>query len=73
MTDEMMLPGALRYGGVAGLAGVAAPAELLVHNTQGSGVGRWLKATYRAAGADAKLRLEGDKMEAAKVVEWLLR
>jgi hypothetical protein len=73
MTDEMMLPGALRYGGVAGLAGLAAPAEMLVHNSQRSGVGRWLRATYKAAGAEAKLRLEGDRMEHSKVVEWLLR
>ena len=48
--DEMMLPGALRYGGLTALAGVIAPAELFVYNHRGSGLGEWLKAAYQAAG-----------------------
>jgi dienelactone hydrolase len=72
-TDEMMLPGALKYGGLAGLAGVAAPGELYLHNQQGSGVGRWLKAVYQAAGAADNLSTQGDRAGADKVVAWLLR
>jgi dienelactone hydrolase len=73
LDDEMMLPGALKYGGLAGLAGVAAPAELLMHNARGSGSGDWLKAAYKAAGAAEKLVHQGEAMEEGKVVAWLLR
>ena len=51
-TDEMMLPGALKYGGLPALAALAAPAELYVHNHRGTGSGQWLKAVYQAANAD---------------------
>src|SRR5207237_7351567 len=41
--DEMMLPGALKYGGLAGLTALAAPGELFVHNNRGTGMGGWLR------------------------------
>jgi dienelactone hydrolase len=71
--DEMMLPGALKYGGLAALTAVAAPGELFVHNNRGTGMGGWLKPAYKAAGAEKKVRTSGEKVEAEKVVEWLLR
>jgi dienelactone hydrolase len=71
--DEMMLPGALKYGGLPPLAALAAPAELLVHNHSGTGSGEWLKAVYKAAGAEGKLVRQGEKMEDDKVAAWLLR
>jgi hypothetical protein len=71
--DEMMLPGALKYGGLAALAAAAAPAELYDHNQQGTGSGRWLKAAYDAAGAADKLQRNAEKMPADKVLAWLLR
>lgn len=73
VTDEMMLPGALKYGGLAGLAGMAAPRELLLHNTQGSGVGNWLQAAFKSAGAAEKFTHQGEVMADAKVIAWLLR
>src|SRR5262249_12325499 len=50
VTDEMMLPGALKYGGLGALAALAAPGELLVHDHRGTGMGQWLNAAYKAAG-----------------------
>ncbi len=73
LADEMMLPGALKYGGLAGLAGASAPAEMLLHNARGSGTGDWLKAAYKAAGAPEKLVHQGEPMDEGKVVAWLLR
>jgi dienelactone hydrolase len=73
MTDEMMLPGALKYGGLPALAALAAPGELLVHNHRGTGSGQWLKAVYKAAGAESKLQRSGDQMAEDKVIAWLLR
>jgi hypothetical protein len=72
-TDEMMLPGALKYDGLPALAALAAPSELFVHHHEGTGSGRWLKAVYQAAGAMDKLRRLPDKATDEKVVEWLLR
>jgi hypothetical protein len=71
--DEMMLPGALKYGGLPALAALAAPGELFVHNHSGMGVGRWLPAVYKAAGSEKHLERQGDKVSAEKAVSWLLR
>src|SRR5262249_19798788 len=35
--DEMMLPGAVKYGGLPALAALAAPGELYLHNHQDTG------------------------------------
>jgi dienelactone hydrolase len=72
-TDEMMLPGALKYGGLPALAALAAPGELFVHNYRNTGSGQWLKAVYLAAGAKDKHQRSSEKMSDEKVVEWLLR
>jgi dienelactone hydrolase len=69
--DEMMLPGALKYGGLPALAALAAPAELYIHHH--TGTGRWLQPVYRAAGGAERLRTSAEKAPAEKVVEWLLR
>ena len=71
--DEMMLPGALKYGGLPALAALAAPGELFVHNHRGTGMGKWLKAAYGSARASERLARNGAKVPADKVVEWLLR
>src|SRR5262249_25824146 len=71
MDDEMMLPGALKYGGVPALSALAAPHELFVHNTQGTGVERWLPDAYRAAGRSENLRMETAASQ--DVIAWLLR
>jgi dienelactone hydrolase len=71
--DEMMLPGALKYGGLSALAALAAPGELYVHNYRGSGSGLWLKPVYEAAGATNKHQRVSAKAADEKVVEWLLR
>src|SRR5262249_55374086 len=71
--DEMVLPGALKYGGLPALAALAAPGELYVHNHQGTGSGKWLTAVYQAAGAADKLQRSPGKVTPEKVVEWLVR
>jgi dienelactone hydrolase len=72
-TDEMMLPGALKYGGLPALAALAAPAELFVHNYRNTGSGQWLKSVYAAAGSAEKHRRVSAKETDDKVVEWLTR
>jgi hypothetical protein len=71
--DPMMLPGAVKYGGLAAFAALCAPGELLMHNHRGTGTGRLVPDAYRAAGADGKLSREPLKLAGAKVVEWVVR
>jgi len=63
----------LKYGGLPALAALAAPAELYVHNHQGTGFGQWLKPVYEAAGKPGNWQHSGEKVEGGKVVEWLMR
>lgn len=70
---EMMLPGALKYGGLLALAGTIAPHELYLHNTKDAGPAPLLNAAYQSARQAANLqRVEGRSADDA-VINWLLR
>ena len=71
--DLMMLPGALKYGGLPAFAALCAPGELLLHNHRQTGTARLVPEAYRAAGAEGKLRHEPERMASERVVEWLLQ
>jgi dienelactone hydrolase len=71
--DENMLPGALKYGGMAKLTALCAPGELYLHNLPPGGMGDWLPAAYEAAGAKDRLHLVPGKTSEEKVMEWLTR
>ena len=71
--DEMMLPGALKYGGLLTLAGTIAPHELYLHNTKGAGAGPHLTASYEVTRQGSNLQRHEEKSDAVAVVNWLLR
>jgi Abhydrolase family len=71
--DAMMLPGAVKYGGLPAFLALCAPGEVFAHNAQGTDAGKLSQAAYEAAGAKENLTRQEDKAPAAKVVEWLLR
>jgi hypothetical protein len=71
--DPMMLPGAVKYGGLPAFLALCAPGEVLIHNHKGTASGKLAKAAYDAAGASDKLTLEEAKLDDLKVVEWLVR
>jgi dienelactone hydrolase len=71
--DPMMLPGAVKYGGLGSFLALCAPTRVLVHNNKGTGIGRTAKAAYKAAGTPDALTVAGDKLDDAKVVEWLVK
>jgi dienelactone hydrolase len=71
--DPMMLPGALKYGGLTTLAALAAPHELYLHNTKGTGPASFLEAAYKAAGQPQNLVRHEERMDPAVVLQWLLR
>lgn len=71
LDDPMLLPGALKYGGMDALAALAAPGELLIHH-QPTNAASWLKAAYNTAKADQALHLIPEKLSGSKVIDWLL-
>ncbi len=71
--DPMMLPGAVKYGGLGAFLALCAPMPVLVHNNKGTGVGRTAKAAYKSAGVPDAITVAGDKLEEAKVIEWLVK
>jgi hypothetical protein len=75
MNNDMIQPGALKYGGLPALTALSAPHQLLVHNSQGTGVERWLPDAYRAAAKQGpdNLRVESATLPADKVIDWILR
>ncbi|OAI48089.1 hypothetical protein AYO44_01190 [Planctomycetaceae bacterium SCGC AG-212-F19] len=72
-TDDMMIPGALKYGGLPAFAGLCAPAPLYLHNVPGSGMGEWVKPAYAASGKTDQMENLAEKAAPEKVVEWILR
>jgi dienelactone hydrolase len=72
MDAEMMLPGALKYGGMTVLAALAAPHELYLHNTRDGGSDAWPKAAYGAAGRAENLHWHEGKSSADQIVSWLV-
>jgi hypothetical protein len=71
-SDPMMLPGAVKYGGLGAVLALAAPADVFVHNHAGTGIGLLAEGSYAAAGAAQKLVRHQDKQDDAAVVRWLL-
>jgi dienelactone hydrolase len=73
VSDEMMLPGALKYGGLASFVALCAPGELFIHNHEGTTVADKGKMAYQAAGVVDRLLSTPDKAAPENVVQWLLR
>jgi len=71
-SDPMLLPGAVKYGGVGAVLALAAPADVYVHNHAGTGIGRLAETAYLAAGQAEKLVRHAEKQDDAAVVRWLL-
>lgn len=71
--DPQLLPGALKYGGLGGLAALAAPAQLVVTGTDGVPGDELvaLTATYKAT--SAKLTLDPTQLTADQAAERLLK
>jgi dienelactone hydrolase len=72
-SDENLLPGALKYGGLPRMAALCAPGELYLHNLPQGGLGEWLPAAYDAAGAAGRLQLATEQADAEKLAAWVLR
>jgi dienelactone hydrolase len=71
--DSMMLPGALKYGGLPAFAALCAPSELWLQNTAGTGCEKWMRPAYEAADAGQRLRESAEKVGEDETVDWLVR
>jgi len=71
-SDPMLLPGAVKYGGLGAALALAAPADVYVHNHTGTGIGRHAEAAYLAAGQAEKLVRHAEKQDDAAVVRCLM-
>jgi hypothetical protein len=71
--DPMMLPGAIKYGGLYALTGLTAPGELYLHHLDRAVMEPWLPKVYAAAGAAGNLERITEKADPNAVVGWLLR
>ncbi len=71
--NEMMLPGALKYGGLPVLSALVAPTDLYLHNLQGTGTNRWRTAAYRIDRKSNRLHEKMGQAAPEKAVEWLTK
>jgi pimeloyl-ACP methyl ester carboxylesterase len=71
--DPMILPGAVKYGGLGAFLALCAPGEVFVHNHKGTDTGKVSRAAYETAGAATKMTRNAEKLDDAKVVEWLVK
>jgi dienelactone hydrolase len=71
--DAMMLPGAVKYGGLPAFTAMCAPGEVFIHNHAGTSSGKIMKAAYAAAGAEDKLKREPKPAKFGQIVDWLAR
>jgi pimeloyl-ACP methyl ester carboxylesterase len=72
VNDPMLLPGAVKYGGLPAFLALCAPDPVLVHGHAGTGTGRLPAAAYSASGAESKLIRVAEKWPTEKVVGWLI-
>ena len=72
LDDPMMLPGAVKYGGLGAFLALCAPRSVLAYNTAGTGIDTPATVAYDAAGAKGKLELREGKMSPHDVAKWLI-
>jgi hypothetical protein len=68
-SDPMLLPGALKYGGMAAFLALCAPGPVLAHNGT---VGSITAQAYAAAGAEKAWTHTPEAKTEAQVIDWLL-
>jgi pimeloyl-ACP methyl ester carboxylesterase len=73
IADPMMLPGAVKYGGLPAFLALCAPGEVFAHNHRGTSSGKLPRAAYEAAGAADNLTRASEKVDDDKVLAWLMK
>jgi dienelactone hydrolase len=71
LKEDLFVPGIRRFGGFEGMASLAAPNPILVHNVGSDFKPDWLTAAYAAAQSSQSLRVSPEVLSDADVVEWV--
>jgi hypothetical protein len=69
--DPMLLPGAVKYGGVPAFLGLCAPSPVFAYNHRGTGTGQVSRQLYEAAKAGDRLKREPGMADPKAVAEWI--
>jgi dienelactone hydrolase len=69
--DDMLLPGALKYGGLPAIAALCAPEKLCLYGTP-DGFDAWPTVAYQSAGASERLKLSRGDASDETLIDWLL-
>jgi dienelactone hydrolase len=72
LDQSLFAPGVLALGGFAGVASLAAPRPLCVHQGGQKLPLDWLTDVYAAAGASAQLRIASERLADDAIVRWCL-
>lgn len=72
LDDPMLLPGAVKYGGLGAFLALCAPRPALVWDHAGTGIGKTAKAAYEATGAKEQLLMEKGGMLPEDVLKWIV-
>jgi cephalosporin-C deacetylase-like acetyl esterase len=73
MNDDMMQPGALKYGGMPALTAVCAPHALFLHNTQGVDQQGVIAAAYQSSGQAKNVTQQTKKANMEQAVSYLMQ
>lgn len=73
MNDPMLLPGALRYGGIGGLAALGAPGELLLFGSENVPWNELAPLTAVSQASRGSLAFFSKSLTDDKVAQWLLK
>ena len=71
LSDPLMLPGAVKYGGLPAFAALCAPRRLLAYNSEDTL--ETARDAYAAAGAPKSIEVKDAPMPLAEAMMWLLR
>jgi dienelactone hydrolase len=73
MSQDLFMPGLLKMGGFAGIAALATPNPLFLHNIGSKFPTEVLREAYQAAGASPSLRESSQPASEDELVSWLTK
>lgn len=73
LAPDLFCPGILALGGFEGVAALAAPHPVLLHNTGSKFSTDTLRSTYSASGIVGKMRVAAGRLDGSQLADWVAR
>ena len=73
LAPDLFCPGILALGGFEGVAALASPHPMLLHNTRGKFPTDSLRSVYAASGIGGKIRVSSERLGSAELAQWTAR